>query len=547
MRLGSPPALRIGTRLLLGFGVLALLAVFQGLWGLHYSGVLHARIEQVYSHELLAMKALGETREASGRIRIHALEHIETASRNEMAEHAKAIEKLAARIREFVSSYKSTRLSPVEQKLIDSYERTFAEHLARIQHDVLSASERGDKVRALSAYGAARGSSYARLTEILDDLVDYNANSARTRYEYAVTDHRSTTQVTVATILAIFAFSAVLALLVTRSITRPIRQAVAFSKRVATGDLTGELSGSGVGEIGELLEALRAMQVSLRGIVARVHESVDSITTATREMAEGHAALSRRTEDQVASLEETAANVEEVTSSARQNAGNSSRASELGTAAKANVERGSEAMANLVIGMGTIQKSADRISAVTGLIKEIAFQTNILSLNAAVEAGRAGEHGRGFAVVAGEVRELAHRCASAAKEIGELVTRSVGAVSTGEELVERARSAMQDITQDITQVTALMEEIAAASQEQTTGIEHISATMTRFDSIAQQNAALVEEASATAAALDEQATNLRRTAAAFKIDGKTAAARPSVVGGPGTGRSPFSVVVARRA
>jgi len=169
------------------------------------------------------------------------------------------------------------------------------------------------------------------------------------------------------------------------------------------------------------------------------------------------------------------------------------------------------------------------------VIDGIAFQTNILALNAAVEAARAGEHGRGFAVVAAEIRSLSQRSAGAAKEIKQLIDDSVDRVGTGTAQVESAGRTMEEIVASVRRVDELIARISTGAQQQSDGIVQINQAVEHIDQSTQQNAALVEEASAAARSMEEQATQLLQTVAAFRVDGAvTQALRPAAQsGGPG--------------
>ncbi|WP_246875724.1 methyl-accepting chemotaxis protein, partial [Pantoea ananatis] len=227
--------------------------------------------------------------------------------------------------------------------------------------------------------------------------------------------------------------------------------------------------------------------------------------------------LSSRTEQQSAAVVETAASMEELTSTVKQNAENAHHASQLATEASHNASRGGEIISDVISTMGGISQSSGKIGEIISVINGIAFQTNILALNAAVEAARAGEQGRGFAVVAGEVRNLAQRSSLAAKEIEALISESLSRVSNGTGLVNRAGVTMEDIVKSVTQVRDIMGEIAAASDEQNRGITQIAQAMTEMDTTTQQNAALVEESSAAASSLEDQAHELEKTVAVFRV------------------------------
>jgi len=201
----------------------------------------------------------------------------------------------------------------------------------------------------------------------------------------------------------------------------------------------------------------------------------------------------------------------------KHNADNTQQANTLGAAARAQAERGSEVVRATVIAMGEINASSRKIADIIGTIDEIAFQTNLLALNAAVEAARAGEQGRGFAVVASEVRNLAGRSATAAKEIKALIINSNEKVQEGQELVTRSGAALEEIMKSVKTVSDLNTEIASANKEQTAGIDLVNKTVMSMDDTTQQNAALVQQSAAATQSMAEQAQELLRHVAFFRL------------------------------
>jgi methyl-accepting chemotaxis protein len=314
-------------------------------------------------------------------------------------------------------------------------------------------------------------------------------------------------------------------LMVTRSITGPLRQAVRLTEAVAAGDLSVQVDIGGRDEVSQLLEALGRMTRSLGRIVTQVRQGSDSIATGSTEIAIGNSDLSRRTEMQASALEETAATMEELNSTVRNNAENAMQASQLAKGASGVASEGGDIVAEVVRTMRGINESSRKIADIIAVIDGIAFQTNILALNAAVEAARAGDQGRGFAVVASEVRGLAQRSASAAKEIKALITDSVEQVDRGTTQVDRAGAKMQEIVGAIKRVSDIMSEISAASVEQSSGVAQVGEAVTQMDQATQQNAALVEQSAAAAESLKQQARHLVDAVAVFKLD---QAARPPV-------------------
>lgn len=276
------------------------------------------------------------------------------------------------------------------------------------------------------------------------------------------------------------------------------------------------------------------------------------ITVASKEIALGNQDLSARTEEQASSLEETASSMEELAATVKQNAENARQASQLGANAQSVVVTGSEVVGRVVATMESIQQASTRIADIIGVIDGIAFQTNILALNAAVEAARAGEQGRGFAVVASEVRSLAQRSATAAKEIKNLISDSVARVDAGSKLVGQAGVTMEEISQSIGRVAAIVNDIAVASREQSMGIEQVSEAVMQMDKATQQNAALVEQAAAAAESLKEQAISMHGAAAVFRLPARApqlsvGRKRPPALAAPQkSGRRSLSICRKRR-
>jgi len=317
---------------------------------------------------------------------------------------------------------------------------------------------------------------------------------------------------------------ALIAWLLTRSITLPVSEAVQVARTVASGDLTSNIRAQRNDELGELLQALKAMNDNLANVVVGVRSASDAIATGTGQIASGNADLSQRTETQASSLQETAASMEELNVTVRNNAETASQAASLASAASHAAERGGEAVGQVVSTMDDISQSSRKVVEIISVIDGIAFQTNILALNAAVEAARAGEQGRGFAVVAGEVRVLAQRSASAAKEIKQLIAASADRVDEGTRLVADAGRSMDDIMSQVKRVSDLLEGINAATSQQTAGISQVNSAVSQLDQATQQNAALVEESAAAAESLRQQARHLVDAVGAFRLPSDAVAA-----------------------
>ena len=256
----------------------------------------------------------------------------------------------------------------------------------------------------------------------------------------------------------------------------------------------------------------------MQSAIAVISESVRGIRVDADAVAHASDDLSRRTEQQAETLEETAAALGEITKTVKTAAESALHAREVVVAADGDAKKGAVVVKQAVAAMDGIAKSAQQITHIIGVIDEIAFQTNLLALNAGVEAARAGDAGRGFAVVASEVRALAQRSAEAAKEIKGLISASTAQVGHGVELVAETGAALERIMAQVADVNAVIAGIAAGAHEQSTGLDEVNVALGRMDQVTQQNAAMVQQSTATSRSLSHETQELSRLVDQFEID-----------------------------
>ncbi|MEL6840132.1 MAG: methyl-accepting chemotaxis protein [Pseudomonadota bacterium] len=289
-------------------------------------------------------------------------------------------------------------------------------------------------------------------------------------------------------------------------------------KRLASGDLSVRLETEFPEEYERLRSDFNATITNMNELVHMIVENADEIHARVAEISASSDDLSHRTENQAATLEQTAAALDELTSSVREAAESASEVERVVTGARKDAEESGQVVSEAVEAMSMIRKSSNEISQIIGVIDDIAFQTNLLSLNAGVEAARAGDAGRGFAVVASEVRALAQRSSEAAKQIKSLITSSSEQVETGVGLVGRTGDALGSIIQRVGDIDTLVTGIAAGSREQSVGLGEINVGMSQLDQVTQQNAAMVEQATAVATTLKHEAATLNQTMSRFKLE-----------------------------
>ncbi|MBH8578741.1 methyl-accepting chemotaxis protein [Bisbaumannia pacifica] len=329
--------------------------------------------------------------------------------------------------------------------------------------------------------------------------------------------------------LAIFGAIALLAGWLVRRTVRPIRETAAAMQNIARGqgDLTRRLAVTSGDEIGELARQFNAFVERMQETLRDVRRSTQQVHQAAGEIAHGSDELATRTDQAAANLQETSASMEEITSTVTHSAESAQQANQLVSTTSAVAREGEEAMNQVERTMTDINDSASKISEIITLIDGIAFQTNILALNASVEAARAGDHGRGFAVVAQEVRQLASRSADAAREIRVLIDTSVAHTQQGSEIVRQAGDTMRNIVESVVRVTDVIGDISAGAREQSSGIGQINTAVAEMDTMTQQNAAMVQQTSGNADEMRRHAEHLSALVDTFVLgdDGSAEAPR----------------------
>jgi methyl-accepting chemotaxis protein len=286
---------------------------------------------------------------------------------------------------------------------------------------------------------------------------------------------------------------------------------------MAVGDLSKRITRNYDGVYGGCKDDINSALDRLRDVFVQIQEAANSINQSSDQIANGNNDLSRRAEQQAATLEETASSMEEMLAMVKNNADYAQQANQEAAHARQMAELGSQVAGSAIGAMLQINESNTRIGDIIGVIDEIALQTNILALNAAVEAARAGEQGRGFAVVAGEVRNLAQRSAAAAREIKDLIGDTLNKVEDGNKLVSDAGKTLTDITVNAKHLNDIIARIASESEEQFQGIKQINLGVAQMDDITQQNAALAEQTAAASVSMNDQAAHMRQLLAFFDL------------------------------
>jgi methyl-accepting chemotaxis protein len=347
-----------------------------------------------------------------------------------------------------------------------------------------------------------------------------------------------------ATALAL-AFGVLAAWAITRQIVIPLSQTLKVAERVAAGDLSHNLISERRDELGQLQRSMQSMTVGLRELIGGISDGVTQIASAAEQLSAVTEQTSAGVNSQKVETDQVATAMNEMAATVQEVARNAEEASEAAVAADqqaregdkvvgeaiAQIERLASEVGNSTEAMGHLKRESDKIGSVLDVIKSVAQQTNLLALNAAIEAARAGEAGRGFAVVADEVRSLAQRTQKSTEEIEELIVglqsgtqqvatimdNSRGLTDSSVELTRRAGNALENITRTVSAIQAMNQQIATAAEQQSAVAEEINRSVLNVRDVSEQTSAASEETAASSAELARLGVYLQSLVGRFKV------------------------------
>ena len=536
--------LKIATRAGFSFAILTLLVVLVGGFSLLQMKRMNGAAAEVKEIWLPSIMALNDMGQNILRIRTATLRLIVIREPAALAQNTALLNQLRSDLGQAQARYEALITLDEDRRLYERYQQKQSAYFSE-QEKLMSFSAQDDVDSAIAVASGELNQHAADMTALLRDLTELNNTGAAEAAQLSSDVYADATQLVILLIVAALAATIFLALMLTRSIVRPLDEAVAVAQVVASGDLTQKFDIIGEDEPAQLLSALRGMQQSLRNTIQSIADSSNQLASASEELHAVTEDSTRGLHQQNAEIEQAATAVNEMTSAVEEVARNAVSTSEASRESDRTAQHGREQVRQTVDSISRLAtevtdsaheveqlaQQVRNISQVLDVIRAIAEQTNLLALNAAIEAARAGDAGRGFAVVADEVRALAHRTQQSTQEIEQMIggiqqgtERAVGAMqqSTGRatstlELAQAAGRALDEIAQAISSINERNLVIASASEEQAQVAREVDRNLVNIRDLSLQTSAGANHTSAASQELSRLAVDLNGLVARFRI------------------------------
>ncbi|BBP79829.1 methyl-accepting chemotaxis protein [Pseudomonas gingeri NCPPB 3146 = LMG 5327] len=536
--------MNIAPRAFLGFAMIGALMLILGVFSLNQMSKIRAAAQEITANSVPSIKALDEFTQLTLRLRVLSYRLL---TNREPDTQAKTLDLLVQRNQQIDKArvvYEKLIAAPEERSIYEQYVQLLGQY--RQIEDRMKTLSRNNQVTELAnLLNSELLANSEQVNTVLNRLLDINTQQTNATNQQASDQYDSAFNLVVALLVLATGLTLLFAWLLTRSITQPIAQALSAAEQIAEGDLTRPIQVDGTDEAGRLLQAMVKMQQKLRDTLQRISGSATQLASAAEELNSVTDESARGLLQQNNEIEQAATAVNEMTSAVEEvarNAVSTSEASKSATTSAGDgrdlvqetvsaIERMSGDVQSTATLIGNLAEESRDIGKVLDVIRGLADQTNLLALNAAIEAARAGEAGRGFAVVADEVRALAHRTQQSTSEIERMIGSIQGgteqAVDSMRNSTERAEStlsiakgaglALDTINTAIVEINERNLVIASAAEEQAQVAREVDRNLVNIRDLSVQSATGANQTSAASNELARLAVDLNSMVARFSL------------------------------
>lgn len=525
--------LKTAVKLITAFLILALLQVGTGVVGLTQMNTLNNSISNMYNNNLKPIQEVAEARDLVQQLRLASRDLYLTKTQQETEKLVEDIKRIRKEIEGHVSAYSKSKLTEEQQSKVYRFNNIWESHNNSYDRALQLATEGKSEEYLLSLNGGLLNIQNGLINE-LNDLMDMDAAAAEQAQKDAQKVYSTTFMITIGIIAFIFLLSILFGIFIARIISRPLGKVADLVEKVADGDLSETVDIQAKDEIGILARSVNKMIGNLRATIQNIlgasenlSASAEQLSASTEEVASASTNQANAAQTINELFKELAAAIASIAQNTEQAAEYSNKTIKIAQEGEQVVNSSVEGANMVSVQMSELEEDSNKIGEIIEVINDIADQTNLLALNAAIEAARAGEQGRGFAVVADEVRKLAERSSEATSEISDIIKHmqdatilSVKSVEEGVATTKQSGEAFENIIQMINDTGNKVTEIASASEEQSAQTSEILSYIESISATTEEAAASSEETASTANALTELAEELNASVATFKLDKK---------------------------